>query len=64
MANKEKILLLAMISMLLPGALPDAFADAAEPEKKTKSPASLPKHSTIGNRTTSETNQRSETLSA
>jgi hypothetical protein len=43
MANKDKILLLAMISMLVPGALPNAYADggikkapkrAAEPTKR------------------------------
>jgi len=43
MANKEKLLLLAMISMMLPGAMPDAFADGTvEPEKKAKRSAIAP----------------------
>ena len=37
MVNKEKLLLLATISMLLPGAMPDAFADGTvEPQTKAK----------------------------
>jgi hypothetical protein len=37
MVNKEKLLLLAAIYMLLPGAMPDALADAGDSSKaKTK----------------------------
>jgi hypothetical protein len=40
MANKDKILLLAMISMLVPGALPNAYADGGlkKSPKRTAEP--------------------------
>lgn len=42
MVNKEKLLLLAAIYMLLPGAMPDALADASESGKtKTRKPSAV-----------------------
>ncbi len=41
MANKEKLLLLAMLSMILPGALPEEFASPANAEGKKPSKRSM-----------------------
>lgn len=50
MVNKEKLLLLAAIYMLLPGAMPDALADATETEKsKTKKTPALHKMDALKN---------------
>lgn len=42
MVNKEKLLLLATVYMLLPGAMPDAVANASNGNKtKTKKPSAV-----------------------